>query len=293
MKLNQTLVADGVSRTERLPDPCVVKPRILARTVIAVLFSCVILYPPAFSQVPGIINYQGRIVDNGTNFTGTGQFEFALVNGTSGTTNYWANDGTAAGEPGLAVPLPVTNGLYSVLLGDTTVSNMTVAIPATVFHQYDVRLRVWFNDGVSGFQQLSPDQRLAAIGYALMAASVPAGAIGSAQLASNAVTAAPCRRGGHGRQPRARGGHGSGDCQRSSREQPVGQQRHQCCEPSCPARGGGGADNEFACQSVDGKLFNIFQQHDICCHLSFWQRVACVESGWGNFFRRSGLVCCP
>jgi hypothetical protein len=140
--------------------------------------------------VPGIINHQGRIVDNGTNFTGTGQFEFALINGTSGTTNYWANDGTAAGQPRLTVPLPVTKGLYSVLLGDTTVSNMTVAIPATVFTNADVRLRVWFNDGVSGFQQLSPDQRLAAVGYAMMAASVPAGAIGSAQLASNAVTAA-------------------------------------------------------------------------------------------------------
>ena len=35
----------------------------------------------AFAQVPGVINYQGRVVDNGTNFNGTGQFEFALVSG--------------------------------------------------------------------------------------------------------------------------------------------------------------------------------------------------------------------
>src|SRR5208282_1004007 len=55
------------------------KTRIL--TFIAVLFSSLILHPPAFSQVPGIINYQGRIVDGGTNFNGTGQFEFALVSG--------------------------------------------------------------------------------------------------------------------------------------------------------------------------------------------------------------------
>jgi hypothetical protein len=157
---------------------------------IAIASGVLLLAAVVEAQVPGFINYQGRIVDNGTNFTGTGQFEFALINGTSGTTNYWANDGTAAGQPRLAVPLPVTKGLYSVLLGDTTISNMTVAIPATVFTNADVRLRVWFNDGVSGFQQLTPDQRLAAVGYAMMAASVPAGAIGSAQLASNAVTAA-------------------------------------------------------------------------------------------------------
>ena len=31
------------------------------------------------AQVPGIINYQGRVSVSGTNFNGTGQFEFALV----------------------------------------------------------------------------------------------------------------------------------------------------------------------------------------------------------------------
>jgi len=159
----------------------------LARVLVPILMA---VPSVLHAQVPGIINYQGRIVDNGTNFTGTGLFEFALINGASGTTNFWSNDGTAVGQPAASVSLTVTKGLYSVLLGDTTLSNMTVAIPASVFTNTDVRLRVWFNDGVNGFQRLSPDQRLGANGYALMAASVPAGAITSAQLASNAVTAA-------------------------------------------------------------------------------------------------------
>ena len=133
------------------------------------------------AQVPGIINYQGRVSVNGTNFNGTGQFQFALVNGPPGTTTYWSN-GAAT------VSVPVTKGLYSVLLGDTTVANMAT-ISATVFTNADVRLRVWFSGG-AGLQQLTPDQRLAAVGYALMAASVPAGSITAAQLASNAVTAA-------------------------------------------------------------------------------------------------------
>ena len=140
----------------------------------------------SYAQVPGLINYQGRIVDNGTNFDGTGQFEFALISG-DGTTNYWSNDGTAAGQPALAVSLTVTKGLYSVLLGDTTISNMTVAVPATVFANSNVLLRVWFNDGVTGFQQLSPDQRIAAVGYALMAANVPDGSITSNKIAAGAV----------------------------------------------------------------------------------------------------------
>jgi hypothetical protein len=126
-----------------------------------------------YAQVPGIINYQGRVVDAGTNFNGTGLFKFALVNA-AGATNYWSNDGTAVGQPAATVSLNVTKGLYSVLLGDTTLSNMTTITPV-VFANSDVRLRVWFNDGVNGSQQLSPDQRLGAVGYALNAASFASG----------------------------------------------------------------------------------------------------------------------
>ncbi len=41
------------------------------------------------------------------------------------------------------VLLPVTAGLYSVLLGDTTIANMN-SIPAAVFTNASVLLRVWF-----------------------------------------------------------------------------------------------------------------------------------------------------
>jgi hypothetical protein len=62
----------------------------------------------------------------------------------------------------------VDRGLYAVLLGDTSILNMTI-VPAAVFANTDVRLRVWFSDGSHGFQLISPDQRLAASPYALAA----------------------------------------------------------------------------------------------------------------------------
>jgi hypothetical protein len=141
-------------------------------------------FHPAPAAVPQLINHQGRIAVNGTNFEGTGQFKFALVNST-GATTYWSNNGTstAGSQPTAAVSLPVVKGLYAVLLGDT---GMT-ALPATVFENADVRLRVWFNDGVLGFQQITPDQRLASAPFALNAAkaeSVPDGSITGAKLAS-------------------------------------------------------------------------------------------------------------
>ncbi len=117
------------------------------------------------AQVPGIISYQGRITVSSTPFNGSGQFKFALVNAT-GSTSYWSNDNTsvAGSEPTAAVTLSVASGLYSVLLG----ANMT-AVPSDVFDHADVRLRVWFSDGVNGFQLLTPDQRIASVGYAMRA----------------------------------------------------------------------------------------------------------------------------
>jgi len=135
------------------------------------------------AQVPQLINYQGRVAVSGTNFNGVGQFGFALVDG-SGATTYWSNDNTSTGggKPAAAVSLTVSKGLYSVLLGDAALPNMT-AVPATVFSHSDVRLRVWFNDGSHGWQQLTPDQRIAAVGYAMMSVTS-----GSAILAGTALT---------------------------------------------------------------------------------------------------------
>ncbi len=156
----------------------------------AVLSAIALLAAPSFSQVPQLINYQGRVAVETVNFNGIGAFKFALVNA-AGTTAYWTNDGTHpdGSEPTSAVTLSVTNGLYSVLLGDATLPNMQI-VSAAVFANPDVHLRVWFSDGQNGFQLLTPDQRIAAVGYAIMAGTaqtVADGAITSAKIAPGAV----------------------------------------------------------------------------------------------------------
>lgn len=126
----------------------------------------ILLVIRAHAQVPNLINYQGRVSVGTTNFNGTGQFKFALTNST-GSTYYWSSDGSVISppqQPTNFVSIPVSKGLYSVLLGDTSVPNMT-AIPASVWANPDVRLRVFFSDGVNTSQALSPDQRLAPNGY--------------------------------------------------------------------------------------------------------------------------------
>lgn len=158
------------------------------KTLLNLALALFLLASPLPAQIPQLISYQGRVSVDGMNFDGAGQFKFAFVNA-AGTTTYWSNDGssTAGSEPAAAITLPVSKGLYAVLLGDATLTHMAV-VPATVFTHGDVHLRVWFNDGVNGFQQLAPDRRIAAVGYAMMADSVSDGAITTAKLADGAVT---------------------------------------------------------------------------------------------------------
>ncbi len=135
---------------------------------LALLNAQVLLLTHSAAQPPPLLNYQGRVTVDGTNFHGTGEFRFALVDG-AGTT-HWSNDGNS--PPNTSVSLSVDQGLYFVLLGDTSLTGMDVAIDPSVFANPAIYLRVWFDDGVSGFAQLTPDQRLVPVGYAMMAGGV-------------------------------------------------------------------------------------------------------------------------
>jgi hypothetical protein len=145
--------------------------------------------PAAYAQVPGIINYHGVLESNGNKYHGDGSFRFALVNdGNPAMVTYWSNDGSsiAGGQPTGAVTVEVDDGLFTVALGDTSLLGMT-AIPASVFSNPNVYLRIWFDDG-NGIELLAPDQRITAVGYAMRAATVSDGAISGNNLADGSVT---------------------------------------------------------------------------------------------------------
>jgi hypothetical protein len=122
---------------------------------------------------PTMINYQGIVKIDDQPYDGTGYFKFAIVNAASGngTANYWANDGTASGEPATSVSLAVSEGLFNVLLGDASRSGMSRSIDASVFEHDPTYLRVWFSQtGVPGsFEALEPNQRIVSVAYALHA----------------------------------------------------------------------------------------------------------------------------
>src|SRR5262245_15806209 len=96
-------------------------------------------------EVPHLISYQGRLSSNAQPFFGIGHFKFALVG--SGEAFYWRNDGASGpGEPAVSVGVPVTNGLFTVVLGDTSLPGMA-ALSAAIFANPELYLRIWFDDG--------------------------------------------------------------------------------------------------------------------------------------------------
>src|SRR3954464_2018140 len=167
---------------------------VILRTILSIFLLSTALSAAAQSNPP--LNVQGRVLVDGLAFNGPGQFKFALVQGV-GASLLWTHDGSTPSGPNFqptnAITLNVVKGLYSVLLGDVTVPGMTSPLNPTIFNTTDVRLRVWFDDSVHGFQQLTPDQRLAAVGYAYKSqsaneAAVFTGSVTITQLPSILVT---------------------------------------------------------------------------------------------------------
>ena len=141
----------------------------------------------SLQAVPPVLNYAGQVSVNGQPFEGEGLFKFALVN-TDGKITYWSNDGTSVNgsEPQASVKASVSGGLYSLLLGNTAIPGMGAINPQVFAQHTDAKLRVWFSDGVNGFQQLSPDRPFASVPYAFSAGN--AQSAGSANIANGSVS---------------------------------------------------------------------------------------------------------
>ena len=106
-------------------------------------------------------------------------------------TTYWSNDGTssAGSQPAASVTVAVTQGLFTLTLGNTSLPNMT-GIPAALFaEQSDLQLQIWFSDGINGFGMLSPLQNVTPVPYASFAenASNVLGTVGANQLSGTLV----------------------------------------------------------------------------------------------------------
>ena len=78
-----------------------------------------------------MLNYAGQVAVDGEPFQGTGLFKFALITGDNNTT-IWSNDGSSVNgsEPLKSVSTSVDGGLYSILLGNSSIKGMSSINPS-------------------------------------------------------------------------------------------------------------------------------------------------------------------
>lgn len=134
---------------------------------------------------PAEVDYQGKVLVNDLPFTGSAYFKFAISDA-EGLTNYWAQDGSANGEPAAHMTNEVFNGVFSTVLGATPMSSLNPAIFSLNTSLY---LRVWFSTTTGGFAEMLPAQRLVSVPYALNAELLDGyHATGIVSAATNAVT---------------------------------------------------------------------------------------------------------
>ena len=141
----------------------------------SILISLLCSLCAASAQVPRLIPHQGRIAVDSVNFDGTGTFKFLIY--VSNTVKpddqaIWSNESTeptSLSEPTAGVSVPVTKGLYSLQLGSAPQKALPASI--TVASDEELKLRIWFDDGVNGSQLLSPDQNIGTVPFALTAAN--------------------------------------------------------------------------------------------------------------------------
>ena len=141
-----------------------------------------ILAASAFCQtdsVPNAFHYQGQLREGNIRYEGAGIFRFAITDNTSPLPLIlWSNDGSQVGKtadniPVKGVSLTVSRGLFDVMLGDSSITNMTV-MPVSLFQQNKtVNLRVWFQKTSTGsIDLLSPDAWLVSVPFAFRAGSL-------------------------------------------------------------------------------------------------------------------------
>ncbi|MDD2786421.1 MAG: hypothetical protein PHS79_06100, partial [Patescibacteria group bacterium] len=121
----------------------------------------------SYANAAGIahtVNYQGRLLTTGGTSVpdGTYQMEFRLYTAASGGSHLWSASTTDATPTGsvAAIDITVTNGLFSVLLGDE--GNGQVAFPEDIFNNDGLYLGVT----IGADSEMTPRKRLSAVPYA-------------------------------------------------------------------------------------------------------------------------------
>ena len=152
------------------------KPTINGKTVFGLMIFVLVFLVFSSTQAATGVNqtlyYQGKLLDAvGAEVTdGSYNMRFIIYSASTGGTCQWSAKGTGANgcvaPEASALSVTVTNGLFTVLLGDTSVGGGSQnAIPATIFNDDTRYLAIQIQYGGGAYETLTPRKALAASAY--------------------------------------------------------------------------------------------------------------------------------
>ena len=157
----------------------------MKRSLLACICFALVFILTVKAEPPPEFDYQGKILVGDLPLTGPGYFKYA-ISSQDGLTNFWAHDGTAAGEPGTFITNDCYNGVFSTILGATPMVDIDPEIFAPETSMF---LRVWFSEDKITFNEMLPAQDLLSVPYAMNAHMVDGlHALDIIARATNAVT---------------------------------------------------------------------------------------------------------
>ncbi len=139
----------------------------LKNILVGVILLSVLSIPPLYAQIPGLINFQGKLLDTSNNpKNGTFSMVFSIYNVATGGSALWTET-----QPSVSV----TNGVFSVQLGAVTPIPQSVFVSSPTYLEVDIA-------GQTG----SPRQELVTSPYAFSS-----GEADTATVALNALNLIP------------------------------------------------------------------------------------------------------
>lgn len=129
----------------------------LRRILVCIVFALMAQHG-AFAQSFSVLNYQGRVTVNGTNFNGSAYFVFS-IHDTNGVILWSSGTFPMVGSTNLPAgvwKLALRDGVYNIRLGDRGAG--MPALDANLLRTAAAPfLRVWINDGATSWRQLADD----------------------------------------------------------------------------------------------------------------------------------------